>query len=116
MERLTLQALATGILAHAPEGPGAIAFLDGLRPLHAGVDAGPMIRRDGDYFGTVVKVASRVAAEAAAGEVLVTPEVVAAREGNGGIRFDSLGAVALKNVARPVDLFRARREEVGEHG
>jgi adenylate cyclase len=75
-----------------------------------------MSRRDGDDFGTVVKVASRVAAEAAAGEVLVTPEVVAAREGNGGIRFDSLGAVALKNVARPVHLFRARREEVGEHG
>jgi class 3 adenylate cyclase len=72
-----------------------------------------MSRRDGDDFGTVVKVASRVAAEAA---VLVTPEVAAALEGNGGIRFDSLGAVALKNVARPVHLFRARREEVGEHG
>jgi class 3 adenylate cyclase len=75
-----------------------------------------MIRRDGDYFGTVVNVASRAAAEAAAGEVLVTPEVVFAWEGNGGIRFDSLGAVALKNVARPGDLFRAGREEVGEHG
>jgi len=34
----------------------------------------------------------------------VTPEVVAIWEANGGIRFDSLGAVALKNVARPVDL------------
>ena len=55
-------------------------------------------------------------AEAASGEVLVTPEVVDAWEGNGGIRFDALGAVALKNVARPVDLFRARREEVEEHG
>jgi class 3 adenylate cyclase len=37
-----------------------------------------MVRRDGDYFGTVVSVVSRVAAEASAGEVLVTPEVVAA--------------------------------------
>jgi class 3 adenylate cyclase len=116
VELLALQALATGILIHAPEGRGAIAFLDDLRPLHDGVDVGPVIRREGDYFGTVVNVASRAAAEAAAGEVLVTPEAAAAWQGNGGIRFDSLGAVALKNVARPVDLFRARREEVGEHG
>jgi adenylate cyclase len=110
---------------HFPEATSAVTFAlgavdaagrNGLGALHAGADAGPMIRRDGDYFGTVVNVASRVAAEAAAGEVLVTPEVVAAWEGNGGIRFDSLGAVALKNVAGPVDLFRARREEVEEHG
>ena len=117
--------LGDGAMLHFPEATSAVTFAleavdsaggHGLGALHAGIHAGPMIRRDGDYFGTVVNVASRVAAEAAAGEVLVTPEVVDAREGNGGIRFDSLGAVALKNVARPVDLFRARREEVEEHG
>ena len=117
--------LGEGAMLHFPEASSAVTFaLDavgrarshGLAGLHAGIHAGPTIRRDGDYFGTVVNVASRVAAEAAAGEVLVTPEVVAAWRGNGGIRFDSLGAVALKNVGRPVDLFRARREEVEEHG
>ena len=48
----------------------------------------------------------------------MTPEVVAAWRGNGDVRFDRLGAVALKNVARSVELFRARREdkEVEEHG
>jgi adenylate cyclase len=117
--------LGEGAMLHFPEATSAVTFAldavdaarsNGLDALHAGVNVGPMIRRDGDYFGTVVNVASRVAAEAAAGEVLVTPEVVEAWEGNGGIRFDSLGAVALKNVAGPVDLFRARREEVEEHG
>ena len=117
--------LGDGAMLHFPEATSAVTFAleavdsagrHGLGALHAGIHAGPMIRRDGDYFGTVVNVASRVAAEAASGEVLVTPEVVDAWEGNGGIRFDALGAVALKNVARPVDLFRARREEVEEHG
>ena len=116
MESLTLQALATaagttidraahlrelglvqGAMLHFPDPTSAVSFaLDavthagrpGLGALHAGVHAGPMVRRDGDYFGTVVNVASRVAAEAAAGEVLVTPEVVAAWEGNG--RFGSI--------------------------
>jgi adenylate cyclase len=112
-------------MLHFDEAPSAVAFaLDavagaghhGLGALHAGIHAGAMVRRDGDYFGTVVNVASRVAGEAAAGEVLVTPEVVAAWRDNGDIRFDPIGAVALKNVARPVDLFRAKRKEEETHG
>lgn len=114
--------LGDGAMLHFPESTSAVSFaldavasagLHGLGGLHAGVHAGPMIRRDGDYFGTVVNVASRVAAEASSGEVLVTPEVVAAWEGNGEVRFDPFGAVTLRNVARPVDLFRARREGGG---
>ena len=118
--------LGEGAMLHFPEPSSAVIFaLDaiaaarhhGLGPLHAGIHAGPMVRRDGDYFGTVVNVASRVAGEAAAEEVLVTPEVVDAWKGNGEVRFDPKGPVTLKNVARPVDLFRARREEVEEeHG
>jgi adenylate cyclase len=117
--------LGEGAMLHFRDPASAVVFaLDAvaaadrhdLGPLRAGIHAGPMVRRDGDYFGTVVTVASRVAAEAAAGEVLVTPEVVAAWRGNGEVRFDSLGSVALKNVGRPMDLFRARREEVEEHG
>jgi class 3 adenylate cyclase len=103
-------------MTHAEAGEELHVDEEAAREASRLAKLGPMIRRDGDYFGTVVNVASPVAAEAAAGEVLVTPEVVAAWEGNGGIRFDSLGAVALKNVAGPVDLFRARREEVEEHG
>jgi adenylate cyclase len=117
--------LGDGAMLHFQEPSSAVVFaLDavaaggthGLGPLHAGIHTGPMVRRDGDYFGTVVNVASRVAAEAVAGEVLVTPEVVAGWKGNGEVRFDALGTVALKNVGRPMDLYRARREEVEEHG
>lgn len=81
----------------------------GIAKLHAGVNAGPVVRRDGDYFGTTVNVASRAAEHASAGETLVTQRVVDAWEGGHGIRFEPLAPAAMKNVARPVPLYRATR-------
>jgi adenylate cyclase len=45
----------------------------GLPQAHVGVDAGPVIVQDGDYFGSTVNVAARVAAYARAGEVAGDP-------------------------------------------
>ena len=41
-----------------------------------GIHAGEVLYRDGDYYGREVNLASRVAARAAAGEVLVTRAIV----------------------------------------
>jgi adenylate cyclase len=41
-----------------------------------GVNAGPVLYRDGDYFGREINLASRVVARARGGEVLVTGQVV----------------------------------------
>ena len=43
--------------------------------MHAGIDAGPVIFQDGDYFGRTVNTAARIAARAKAGEVLVSDGV-----------------------------------------
>ena len=43
----------------------------GLPPLRIGLAAGPVVVRDGDYFGPVVNLASRLTEIAAPGEVLV---------------------------------------------
>jgi adenylate cyclase len=78
----------------------------GLPPARAGVNAGPVVFRDGDYFGRTVNVASRVADYAQPHEVLVREEVVEeARDGSG--RFESICEVALKGLLEPIALFRA---------
>jgi adenylate cyclase len=81
---------------------------EGLPATHAGIDAGPIISRDGDVYGATVNTAARVAARAAAGDVLVTKRVVEEAKG-GPFRFDPIGAATFKGVAGVVSLFRATR-------
>jgi adenylate cyclase len=84
---------------------------DGLPPAHGGVSAGPLVGRDGDFFGHTVNLAARLAGRAGPGQVLVTQSVVDAFEsGPAGIRFESLGNVALRNVVQPVAVFEAVRD------
>jgi len=76
----------------------------GLPPARVGVDAGPVVLRDGDYFGRTVNLAARIADYARPGEVLVTDRV---RERAGpDFAFEAVGAAELKGIAEPVALFR----------
>lgn len=67
-----------------------------LPPAHAGVHAGAVIERDGDYFGATVNLAARVSAAALPGQVLVSAQV--AREGAGDLVFHALGAREMKGI------------------
>ena len=80
----------------------------GLPPAHTGIDAGPVILQDGDYYGRTVNTAARIASEAGPGQVLVSERVVLA-SGDATVRFDALGPVALKGLPEPIRLFRASR-------
>jgi adenylate cyclase len=82
----------------------------GLPATHAGIDAGPIISRDGDVYGATVNTAARVAARAAAGDVLVTKRVVQECAGT-TFRFDPIGAATFKGVAGVVSLFRATQRK-----
>ncbi len=107
--------LGDGALLHfADPGDAVRASLDlvveapahGLPPVHIGVNAGPMLYDQGDYFGRTVNVASRIAAQAGAGRVYVGESAVQ------GVRQEafSLAAVGefeLKGVAAPVTLYEA---------
>lgn len=81
----------------------------GLPPAHVGVEAGPMVYEEGDYFGRTVNVAARIATQAGADQVfvgaglarLVRPEGFGLRE---------VGTFELKGIAQPVTLFEAVRE------
>ncbi len=111
-----VKSLGDGAMVHFPAATPAVRFaLDavreaarrGLWKLHGGVNSGPMLRRDADYFGTTVNVASRVADQAAMDQVMVTRAVVDAWQGGEAVQFAPVGEVALKNVAHPVELFLA---------
>jgi adenylate cyclase len=96
-------------------GPGVMAALDmvegvvasGLPPAHVGLHAGPVIFQEGDYYGQTVNLASRIAAYARPGEVLVSSEVVEASPGVGAT-FVDIGPVELKGVSGAVHLHSAR--------
>ncbi len=109
--------LGDGVMLHFAAPPDAVmcAFelVDrtleaGLPPAHVGVNAGPVIVRDGDYFGRTVNIASRVADYARSHEILVTPEVRAAT-GSEAIDFEAIGPVDLHGVREKMTLFLASR-------
>ena len=80
----------------------------GLPPAHVGLHAGPVLFQEGDYFGTTVNVAARIAEYARPGEILVSQEVVDAAEGT-GLNFLTVGPVELKGVAGTTRLYSAQR-------
>ncbi len=70
-----------------------------------GIHAGEVVYRDGDYFGAEVNLASRVAARAAAGEVIVTRAVVEAAGSH--LTFERIGEVRLKGFTDTTEMFLA---------
>ena len=73
-----------------------------------GVNAGQVIAREGDYFGSTVNVAARIADVARPGEVVVSAEVKerASRE---GVEFHPLGPVLIKGLKDELTLYSATR-------
>ena len=109
--------LGDGVMFHFREpGPGVIAALTmadevpraGLPPAHVGLHAGPVVFQDGDYYGSTVNFASRIADYARPGEVLVSRTVVDATS-DGAIEFTALGEIELKGAPGALELFAARR-------
>jgi adenylate cyclase len=76
-----------------------------------GIHQGPVIYRDGDYFGRDVNLASRVVARARGGEVLVTDSVVDAVRDSEHLGFEDIGTVKLKGFDEPRTLLRAYSRE-----
>jgi len=81
----------------------------GLPPAHVGVNAGPMIYDEGDYFGRTVNIAARIAAQASANRVFVGEDLVRGVEPE-GFRVREVGPFDLKGIAQPVTLYEAIRD------
>jgi adenylate cyclase len=109
--------LGDGVMFYfADPGQGVLAALDmvegvadeALPPARVGIQAGPVVFQEGDYFGRTVNVSARIAEYARPGEVLVTQDVVDASDGT-SVAFTEIGDVELKGVSGPVRLHLARR-------
>jgi adenylate cyclase len=79
-----------------------------LPPAHVGIHTGPVISQDGDVYGRTVNLAARIASYARAGQVVVSEET-AYRSDHHDLRFEPLGPVELKGVAKPLPLYQAFR-------
>jgi adenylate cyclase len=112
-----VKSLGDGVMLHFHEpGEAVSAALDlveaipaaGLPPARVGITSGPVVYRDGDYFGRAVNTASRITDYARPGEVLVSESVAESGSASGSV-FEDLGVVELKGIQEPLRLFRAIR-------
>jgi class 3 adenylate cyclase len=111
---LLVKSLGDAVLAACADPPAAVAFLraafeqaasqSGLPLLRAGAHHGPAAERDGDFFGSAVNIAARVADLASGGHVHATLEVADAAR-NAGIEVVDLGDYELRNIGRSVEIF-----------
>ena len=81
----------------------------GLPPAHVGVNAGPMIYDEGDYFGRTVNIAARIASQASENRVFAGEDLVRNVEPQ-GFQLREVGPFDLKGVAQPVTLYEAVRD------
>ncbi len=107
--------LGDGVMLYFPDSDAAVVSAleladsvpaAGLPAAHTGIDAGPVIFQDGDYFGRTVNTAARIAYHAGPGQVLVSDAVVLTTK-NPAIRFVDVGSVQLKGLPDGVPLHRA---------
>jgi class 3 adenylate cyclase len=107
--------LGDGVLLHFVDPGDAVraslelvveAPAHGLPPTHIGVNAGPMLYDQGDYFGRTVNVASRIASHAEPGRVYVGESLIGAAPQE-GFTLSELGAFELKGVSEPMTLYEA---------
>ena len=73
----------------------------------AGAHHGRAVALEGDYYGAAVNLASRVAGQAEAGQLLVTSEVASAAQRLGAV-VSHLGTPELRNITDPIDLYEVR--------
>ena len=79
--------------------------------LRIGVNLGDIIVEGSDIYGDGVNVAARLEALADPGGVYVSDDVYRQIEGKIDVAFEDLGEQLVKNITKPVHVFRARLEE-----
>src|SRR6266508_3707564 len=75
---------------------------------HVGINAGPLVYENGDFYGRTVNIAARIAAHAEQGQVLVSEDVLS-HGSSDDIGFRRVGPVSFKGVSRDVVIYEAER-------
>lgn len=97
---------ATRVVALALRLRRELAADGGYPPLRMGVHSGSAVERDGDWYGSTVNVAARVADAANANEILLSLRT-RERIARAGVTIADRGARSFKNVTAPLAVFAA---------
>jgi len=73
-----------------------------------GINVGDVVVEEGDIFGDGVNIAARLESLAQPGGICVSARVQEDAAGRLDLSFDDLGEQSLKNIARPVRVYRVR--------
>src|SRR5712671_5845003 len=101
----------------AAEVQGALAESNAPLPpdrriaFRIGIHQGDIVVEDGDIFGDGVNVAARLEGLAEPGGICVSARVQEDAAGRLDLAFEDIGEQALKNIARPVRVFRVRSSD-----
>ena len=123
-----VKTLGDGVLAVFPDGVGAVDAVVQLQRVHlrriaewptrlrmrlqVGVACGEVVEVDGDCYGDAVNVASRLSDLSGADQIWATDTVTAQIPAPGeGVRFRSLGPVAIRGKAESRVVFRIEWQE-----
>jgi TolB-like protein/class 3 adenylate cyclase len=98
---------ATEVQARMAERNAAVS-IDPRIELRIGVHQGDIVVEDGDIFGDGVNVAARLEGLAEPGGICVSARVQEDCTGKLDIAFEDIGEQALKNIARPLRVYRVR--------
>jgi adenylate cyclase len=79
-----------------------------------GINLGDVIREQGDIFGDGVNVAARLQELAEPGGICVSGAVRDQVRERLGVGFEDLGEQSVKNISRPIRIFRVRLAELGQ--
>jgi adenylate cyclase len=75
-----------------------------------GINVGDIVVEDGDIFGDGVNIAARLEGLAEPGGICVSARVQEDAAGRLDLTFEDIGEQPLKNIARPVRVYRVRPE------
>ncbi|MBV8120378.1 MAG: adenylate/guanylate cyclase domain-containing protein, partial [Alphaproteobacteria bacterium] len=76
-----------------------------------GINVGDIIIEDGDIFGDGVNIAARLEAFAEPGGICVSARVQEDAAGKLGLAFADIGEQVLKNIVRPIRVYRVTTEQ-----
>ena len=109
-----VKSLGDGAMVRSPDAGDAVRLgialaegVDGLPPVRVGVNTGPAVERDGDFFGSAVNLAARLSQAARGGEVLLTDATRAAAR-RARPRLEERGARMFRNARDPVVVYAAK--------
>src|SRR6202165_2384650 len=106
---------ATEIQRGMAEG-NSVVPADGQIEFRIGIHQGDVMVEDGDIFGDGVNVAARLEGLAEPGGICVSARGQEGATGRPPPLFEEMGEQTLKNIARPLQVYRVPTERVAEAG